>query len=463
MVLRRLVAIGSIAALLGANSPEQRINLEVSATPLAQVVRIIAAQTHSNIVVDPAVANIPVTVSLDNVTVADAIHALERFYGVAFVKQDGVIDVVASSDAARLVGSAQIVVQDVPAGTAAAYVGVLKTAAGSDLSVTMINDSSIMLSGSPASITRAKALFANANSGYGLTSIPVSYAHPSTIVAELARMGVTTSTSQLYGDDSTGVIQVVGSSELRSHLAGLVAQLDIAPARVLYTVKVLETAPQSSSRVGVQWGQPQQVQGASGSSAPTTINTGSAITAFVNRSIPIGAKIDALLTDGTAKILATEQQTVDNNQLGKFTYGTTYPIQTNNGSLVGGQSISYYQIGVLLSITPTIGANGVIFSTVNATYSNIAGFDPTSNAPIVTTRATSAVTHTFPGESIILAGYFADQSTETDQRVPGLSYIPIIGGFFRDRAKTHTQDELTFVITPTVLAEPAHAGASHGQ
>lgn len=463
MVIRRLLALGLIGTLLGASSPE-RINLEVSATPLAQVVRIIAAQTHSSIVVDPAVANIPVTVSLDNVTVADAIRAIERFYGVSFVKQDGVIDVIASSDAARLSGSAQIVVQDVPAGTASAYAGVLKSTAGSDLTVTMINDSSVMLSGSPASIARARALFANASNGYGLTTIPVSYAHPSSIVAELSHMGVTTSTTQLYGDDSTGVIQVVGSPQLRSQIAGLVAQLDIAPARVLYTVKVLETAPQSSSRVGVQWGQPQVVGGSAGSAtAPTQINTGSAITAFVNRSIPIGAKIDALLTDGTAKILATEQQTVDNNQLGKFTYGTTYPIQTNNGSLVGGQSISYYQIGVLLSITPTIGANGVIFSTVNATYSNIAGFDPTSNAPIVTTRATSAVTHTFPGESIVLAGYFADQSTETDQRVPGLSYIPIIGGFFRDRAKTHTEDELTFVITPTVLAAPAHVGASHGQ
>ncbi len=56
------------------------------------------------------------------------------------------------------------------------------------------------------------------------------------------------------------------------------------------------------------------------------------------------------------------------------------------------------------------------------------------------------------GETIVLAGLLSDFTTDTVQKIPGLGDIPILGGFFRNRAAQHQRDEIVFLITPHIVS-----------
>ena len=44
-----------------------------------------------------------------------------------------------------------------------------------------------------------------------------------------------------------------------------------------------------------------------------------------------------------------------------------------------------------------------------------------------------------------------DTSSETIDKVPGLTDIPIIGGLFKNKQTNHERDEIVFLITPHVI------------
>ena len=54
-------------------------------------------------------------------------------------------------------------------------------------------------------------------------------------------------------------------------------------------------------------------------------------------------------------------------------------------------------------------------------------------------------------QTIVLGGLMRDVSNETITRVPGLSNIPILGNFFKNKQSNHERDEIVFLITPHVI------------
>ena len=55
------------------------------------------------------------------------------------------------------------------------------------------------------------------------------------------------------------------------------------------------------------------------------------------------------------------------------------------------------------------------------------------------------------GETIVLGGLFQDVDSTTITKLPFLGDLPVLGGVFRNRERTHTKDEVVFFITPRIL------------
>ncbi len=53
--------------------------------------------------------------------------------------------------------------------------------------------------------------------------------------------------------------------------------------------------------------------------------------------------------------------------------------------------------------------------------------------------------------TIVLGGLMRDFSSETISRIPGLSSIPVLGAFFKNKQRHHERDEIVFFITPHVI------------
>jgi type IV pilus assembly protein PilQ len=115
----------------------------------------------------------------------------------------------------------------------------------------------------------------------------------------------------------------------------------------------------------------------------------------------------------------------------------------------GFPSVQTIDVGVRLRITPTIGVDGAITAEVHPEYSQIIGFN--ASFPVIANRKVDATLRVDDGETIVLGGLFQDVSSETISKLPFLGDVPILGPFFRNKARTHTRDEVVFFITPRLI------------
>jgi type IV pilus assembly protein PilQ len=124
----------------------------------------------------------------------------------------------------------------------------------------------------------------------------------------------------------------------------------------------------------------------------------------------------------------------------------------------GTQQVQFVNVGVNLSVTPTIGSDGAITTELETDYSQVTG--SISNFPIVTTRKAQSTLRVGDGETIVIAGLFSDVDRSTLTKVPFLGDIPFLGEVFRNRAHDRSKDEVVFLITPHLVRDGATDDAS---
>jgi type IV pilus assembly protein PilQ len=56
------------------------------------------------------------------------------------------------------------------------------------------------------------------------------------------------------------------------------------------------------------------------------------------------------------------------------------------------------------------------------------------------------------GETTVIGGIYVDTDTESDEGVPFLMDIPLLGWLFKSNSKTKVKSELLIFITPRVVS-----------
>lgn len=447
---RYLSALVSAVLLSGSIAYAQpSITLDVRGAQLTDVVALLATQSHENIVLDSAVPQASVTLRLANVSVHEALSAIEGAYGLAEVHHARYLALVPVKSALGAGDAANnfTIHVDIPNGNATAIAQTLSGVLQHDAFVSAVDSRTLVLSGNAQAVTRGEKLAQQLGGGtdYAYDTVTVNHVSPSAIVANLTTMHVADG-SPLYANDSNSTIVVGGSLGYRENVERVIHALDVPANVITFDMYVLDVQPMNdNSNRGILWG--QVVPGQNGQ---ITITPGSA-TATIGSGykVPVGVQINELVSSGKAKLLASPQLVVPSGSSNDFKNGGTYPIAVANGALLGGQSVQYYPFGILVHIAATMGGNGDIVGSIKASDSDIAAFDPASHLPIISDR--SDVVDGIPmheGEPIIIAGMFSDTETDVLQKLPLLGDIPLLGSFFRNRQTTHQQDQLMFVIIP---------------
>jgi len=116
------------------------------------------------------------------------------------------------------------------------------------------------------------------------------------------------------------------------------------------------------------------------------------------------------------------------------------------------QTIERKEVGNILKITPQITDENTILlkieqeaSGISAAASLLAG-DLVTNKRTITTRVLVD-----DGGMIVLGGLIEDRLTESEQRVPLLGSIPLLGNLFKVRNTQKTKTNLMVFIRPRVL------------
>lgn len=445
-----IAALAAVLAVSPAAAHGERFTFDCRDVEIADVIRLLGAQSGENVVADGSLRPQRVSLHLVDVRFDEALATLVAAYGLQ-THRDGRITLV--GDAASM--NRRFPDEPTPGGTQT-QVFALRHARPDDLvasfksalpdGTVVVGDKrtgTLVVSGSASTIARTKrlveALDAPANGSGGGDATQTIQLHNAKATDALKQIRAAVPENALYADDRRNVVVVSGNSETQSTVRSLLQALDAPGRQVMFEVRVADLQPvNDDDRVGILFGGAGFGGGGLGQ-FPYTLT---------KSSLVVNAQINALVQRGKAAILAQPRVATLNNREASLLVGEQYPVVTVNQQ-TGFPSVQTIDVGVRLRVTPTIGADGTITADLHPEYSQIIGFN--NNFPIIANRKLDATLRVRDGETIVLGGLFQDVDSTTVTKLPLLGDLPVLGGVFRNRERQHTKDEVVFFITPRLM------------
>jgi type II secretory pathway component GspD/PulD (secretin) len=161
----------------------------------------------------------------------------------------------------------------------------------------------------------------------------------------------------------------------------------------------------------------------------------------------------------STKVLANPTITVVNNQEAKIhigdvlAYVTTTTIGTGEDKEVN-EEVHFLDVGVQLSVTPTINEDNFITMKIGPQISSQSGTLETpqgSEIPLVNSTKVETEVIARNGETIIIGGLRKDDIIRTEKSVPYLSDIPILGNLFSNDSNEEQNTEIVILLTPHIV------------
>ena len=231
------------------------------------------------------------------------------------------------------------------------------------------------------------------------------------------------------------------------------------PAQIRLEAQVIEIASSNKRELGIQYG---TSTGDSDSKidAEGTIYAGEDWNTrgwggwLVRHSSTINAALNALITQGKARVLSRPNVSTLSGEKAKILIGGSIPIPTNED---GSVTITWKEYGVKLDIEPVVDRMNKITSKVHAEISSLDySHGVTQNGfaiPALSTREAEAVIHVTDGMTMVIGGLLNSEDSKTVSKIPLLSSIPVIGEFFKHTTRSRDKRELIILITPRLVGE----------
>lgn len=170
--------------------------------------------------------------------------------------------------------------------------------------------------------------------------------------------------------------------------------------------------------------------------------------------------MEALNSSGKTRLLSNPSIAVVNNQEAKILVGTTKPYVTtttttpSSGPTSISEAVTFIDVGVKLTVTPTIHKDGYITMKIkpevsSATSSLITGSK--NEIPIVDTSTVDTTIRVMDGVTIVLGGLIKDERSANNSQVPVLGKIPLVGAAFRQKSDSIEKTEIMVFLTPRII------------
>lgn len=301
--------------------------------------------------------------------------------------------------------------------------------------------------------------------------------------------------STIEADEGTNALIITADADEMASLESVIARLDIRRAQVLVEAIIVEMEVTEGQEFGLQWifaddsgafgsnvststAQQQRnaaignaLLGEDGSNADigvrdlagalsqvpgTTLGWG-----VVGDDLSMSVILNALETQGNANILSTPSLLTLDNQEAYITVGQNVPFVTGSYSNTGGannvqnpfQTIERENVGITLKVTPQVNEGDSVVLDIVQEVSSIsqqllAAADVITNERKIETKVMAQ-----DGDIVVLGGLVKDDVQDSQQGVPFLQDIPLLGRLFRNDVVSVTKSNLLVFIRPTIVRD----------
>lgn len=299
----------------------------------------------------------------------------------------------------------------------------------------------------------------------------------------------------IQADAATNSIIITASDAIYNNLRAALDKLDVRRAQVYVEALIAEVSASKAAEFGIQWqdlsglsktttqpfggtnfgGAGQNIIGISQNPATVAgglnigIVKGQVSIPGVGQILNLGVLVRALEADANANILSTPTLLTLDNEEASIVIGQNVPFITGQYALSGAattptpfQTVERRDVGLTLQIKPQISEGGTVRLQIYQEVSSIQ--DQTNPAGVITNkRAVGSTILVDDGQIVVIGGLIQDTVTDGVQKVPVLGDIPLLGGLFRYKTRTHNKTNLMIFLRPTLVRDSRRADAFTGE
>lgn len=295
----------------------------------------------------------------------------------------------------------------------------------------------------------------------------------------------------ITADPASNALIITAPDAVYRSLRAVIDKLDARRAQVFIESLIVEVQADKAAELGIQWQFLGAPEGSTRGFGGTNFGTGGAniVTLSTNplqaassnglnigvvrgttrigtganaaEVLNLGLLARALESDASANILATPNLLTLDNEEARIIIGQNVPFVTGqftslanagNASANPFQTIERRDVGTTLRVRPQISESGTVRLQIFQEVSSVQ--DKNNASGIITNRrAIESTVLVDDGEIIVLGGLIEETISGSEQKVPGLGDLPLIGGLFRFEGRRRVKNNLLVFLRPVVLRD----------
>src|SRR4051812_13377900 len=242
----------------------------------------------------------------------------------------------------------------------------------------------------------------------------------------------------------------------------------------------LRSGATTTGRAGFGTGSSGVEFGQNSTGTPAAINTTAFVLGGAITSLNFNFALTLLESFGDVKVLSSPKLSVLNNQtaLLRVTRDIIYfqitpsnvTVSGGGGTVVAPPSFTTTPLvaaeGFMMSVLPQINEADTVVLNVRPTIRRRIGDASDPNPaltrpnliPIFETREFDSILRLQSGQMAVLGGLMQDQRSRTEDTIPGVNAIPLLGELLEQKSESNTKTELVIFLRATVIREPSLDG-----
>lgn len=173
----------------------------------------------------------------------------------------------------------------------------------------------------------------------------------------------------------------------------------------------------------------------------------SLFSATANRFLNL--EISALEADGRGKVVSSPRVVTADQTKALIEQGEEIPYQQSTSS--GATSITFKKAVLKLEVTPQITPEGNVILTVDVNKDSRGTLTPQGYA--INNKHVQTLVLVENGGTVVIGGIYTQEDLESENKVPYLGDIPLLGNLFKNRSRSTAKTELLIFITPKVVSD----------
>ena len=267
----------------------------------------------------------------------------------------------------------------------------------------------------------------------------------------------------VVAEPEANVLLISASPRYFRTIFDMIRQLDQPPAQVLIQALLAEILLDDQTQFGAEWAYTAKSGGTKTTVGPNfnveagigTDATGLAVSVTGG---DLTFFLRALKSQGRLELLSRPQILAADNQPAKINVGQSVPLITASRTTDQGDTINtitYEDIGVSLDVLPRIGAGDTVRMEIKPEISSLGNtfFEVAKGveAQSINTRSAETTVTCFDGQTIIMGGLITTLERSTEDKVPILGDVPLLGLLFRNTQKDESRNEFLVFLTPRIM------------